>query len=535
MPVLLVVFALTLTACRSQESVTAPIQSHPQAAKSGEAALSEGSVETDRAALVAFYVATVGWRSSFDNWLCEVPLDQWADVTTDENGRVTGLDLHYNGLRGPIPPELGNLSSLQTLDLSGNDLSGSIPPELGNLDSLQTLDLSGNLLRGFIPPELGNLENPQYLNLHYNGLRGPIPPELGNLENLQYLELRANGLCGEIPPELGQLENLQTLDLSHNDLSGPIPSELGNLDSLQTLDLSGNQLSQFSGCIPSALLNFVSWLPSCGDEPEPVAEMPEPATELTEAIGLIVRDSGAEIVRVESGQVTGEIEVGYGKETALLSVRFIAEDGDLFTPDEADDFSLGWEIADESIAEVEQHAEDGAWAFHILGLEEGETTIRIKINHEGHSDFVSPEIEIYVEESGPGFAVEITPEIIGLYSTVASSLTDIFFSALVPGTTSVPGRGGGSVEIAGNDWTLQDYSPDGELIANGAINVGMDQTPIPLTGEVILSGSHEAELILNMELSVGTDGLSATGTITINGVEFDVAEVSAAAEAEAAG
>ena len=96
------------------------------------------------------------------------------------------------------------------------------------------------------------------------------------------------------------------------------------------------------------------------------------------------------------------------------------------------------------------------------------------------------------------------------------------------------GEGGGSVEIAGNDWTLQDYSPDGELIANGTINVGLDQTPIPLTGEVTLSGSHEAELILNMELSVGTDGLSATGTITINGAEFDVAEVSAAA-AEAAG
>ena len=181
-------------------------------------------------------------------------------------------------MRGSIPPELGNLSSLQTLDLSDNDLSGSIPPELGNLDSLQYLKLNFNLLRGFIPPELGNLENLQYLNLHYNGLRGPIPPELGNLENLQYLELRANRLCDEIPPELGQLENLQTLDLSHNDLSGPIPSELGNLDSLQSLNLSDNDLS---GCIPSALLNFVSWLPVCGDEPEPVAEIPEPAAEAT--------------------------------------------------------------------------------------------------------------------------------------------------------------------------------------------------------------------------------------------------------------
>ena len=138
-------------------------------------------------------------------------------------------------------------------------------------------------------------------------------------------------------------------------------------------------------------------------------------------------------------------------------------------------------------------------------------------------------------EPEPEPVAEITLEIVGLYGTLVTAFTNIFFAALVPGTTSVPGEGGGSVEISGNDWTLQDYSPDGELIANGAINVGMDQTPIPLTGEVTFSGSHEAELILDMQLSVGADGLSATGTITINGAEFDVAEVSAAAEAEAAG
>ena len=146
-----------------------------------------------------------------------------------------------------------------------------------------------------------------------------------------------------------------------------------------------------------ALALFVA---SCGDDDNPVD--PDLHDEHAEAIGLIIRDSGAEIVRVESGEVTGEIEVGHGKETALLSVRFIAEDGDLFTPDEDDGFALDWEIADESIAEVEHHEEDGAWAFHIVGLEEGQTTILIKISHEGHADFVSKEIEIHVEEGGPG-------------------------------------------------------------------------------------------------------------------------------------
>ncbi|MDE2704561.1 MAG: hypothetical protein OXI35_05790, partial [Gemmatimonadota bacterium] len=135
-----------------------------------------------------------------------------------------------------------------------------------------------------------------------------------------------------------------------------------------------------------------------------------------------------------------------------------------------------------------------------------------------------------VEES------QLTPEIIALYGTLVTTFTDIFSAALVPGMTSVPGEGGGSVEIAGNDWTFQDYSPDGALVINGTLNIGIDQTSIPLTGTVTFSGSQEAELELNIEFAVGTDGLSATGTITINGAEFDVAEISEAASeaAEAA-
>ena len=140
-------------------------------------------------------------------------------------------------------------------------------------------------------------------------------------------------------------------------------------------------------------------LAGCGDDDNPVDAH---EGDHAEAGGLIVRASGAEIVRYEGGQTSGEIEVVHGKETALLSVHFIAEDGDLFTPDPDDGLALDWEIADESIAEVEYHVEDGAWAFHIVGLAEGQTTIRIKLNHEGHADFVSPGIEIHVSEDGPG-------------------------------------------------------------------------------------------------------------------------------------
>ena len=207
-----------------------------------------------RDALAALYNATngPGWKNS-ENWLSEVPLDQWYGVFTDCDGSLAGLDLGENGLTGPIPSELGSLSHLELLWLSDNQLTGPIPPELGNLSKLRDLRLSGNQLTGPIPPELGNLSELQRLWLWRNHLTGPISPELGNLSKLRDLWLSGNHLTGPIPSELGSLSELQRLWLSGNQLTGPIPSELGSLSHLGLLWLSDNQLT---GRIPPELGNL---------------------------------------------------------------------------------------------------------------------------------------------------------------------------------------------------------------------------------------------------------------------------------------
>ena len=205
----------------------------------------------DRAVLVKLFDSTDGpnWLRSY-GWLSDLPMGEWHGVQTDDEGRVTQLNLSENGLSGQIPAELGNLSNLYWLTLLENQLSGPVPPELGDLSNLEGMFLSQNQLSGPLPPELGNLSDLGSLHLSGNQLTGQIPSEFGDLSRLNSLDLKDNQLTGEIPSELGDLSNLKSLYLENNLLSGQIPSELGGLLRLELLHLGGNQLT---GEIPSEL------------------------------------------------------------------------------------------------------------------------------------------------------------------------------------------------------------------------------------------------------------------------------------------
>ena len=146
----------------SGDAPTATDAPGPAAATAPSAA--SGSAETDREALVAFYNATGGayWGHQ-DNWLSDAPLGEWYGVTTNDDGRVTWLNLNNNELSGEIPAELGSLSNLEVLYLKKNALSGEIPAELGSLSNLEWLYLDSNALSGEIPPELGSLSNLEVL------------------------------------------------------------------------------------------------------------------------------------------------------------------------------------------------------------------------------------------------------------------------------------------------------------------------------------------------------------------------------------
>ena len=179
---------------------------------------------SDREILTSLYETTDGpnWEES-RNWLTDAPLGEWHGVETDADGTVVSLDLRWNGLDGPIPPELGGLAELDTLILFDNQLAGPIPPELGSLAKVKLVVLAANELSGPIPPELGGLASVEELYLNGNRLTS-VPPEVGELGNLRTLSLDFNQLAS-VPAEVGELGNLRVLSLDFNQLAS-VPAQL---------------------------------------------------------------------------------------------------------------------------------------------------------------------------------------------------------------------------------------------------------------------------------------------------------------------
>lgn len=100
-------------------------------------------------------------------------------------------------------------------DLSNLSLT-SLPPEIGSLTSLESLSLGHNQLSS-LPLEIGRLTSLEYLNISYNQLSS-LPLEIGHLTSLQILDIRNNQLTS-LPAEIGQLAHLKHLSCYANQLT----------------------------------------------------------------------------------------------------------------------------------------------------------------------------------------------------------------------------------------------------------------------------------------------------------------------------
>jgi Leucine-rich repeat (LRR) protein len=175
---------------------------------------------------------------------------------------------------GTLVTELGLLTKLQQLKTTGSALRGTIPDEMYNMTSLMYLGLSGGtLLEGSLSTAIGKLSSLQKLYLTDENLTGTIPTEIGLLTRLQDLALGNNvsdirrlnravapatclqcsvcclkqDLQGTVPTEIGRMTSLIVADFSKNTLTGQVPATITNCFSLQSLYLHENQ---FNGTLP---------------------------------------------------------------------------------------------------------------------------------------------------------------------------------------------------------------------------------------------------------------------------------------------
>ncbi|KAM2927811.1 hypothetical protein COP2_035125 [Malus domestica] len=149
----------------------------------------------------------------------------WFHVTCNNENSVIRVDLGNAALSGQLVPQLGLLKNLQYFYLivmhmkeCSYQLSAMVEPRPWAIRELYSNNISGP-----IPRELGNLTSLVSLDLYLNSFSGPIPDTLGKLSKLRFLRLNNNSLAGPIPMSLTNISSLQVLDLSNNGLSGVVP------------------------------------------------------------------------------------------------------------------------------------------------------------------------------------------------------------------------------------------------------------------------------------------------------------------------
>ncbi len=168
-------------------------------------------------ALIAIYNSTNGasWTDN-TNWLTTEPVSEWYGVTVTGN-KITKLDLPNNNLTGTLPPEIGNLTGLESLWLfNGNSINGTLPPEIGNLTELRVLSVENNNFTGEIPPSYSNLTNLRGFWFNDNQLSGNIPAFVAtNYPNLVFFDISFNDFDGTLP-DFTPLQKIRYIAIGNN-------------------------------------------------------------------------------------------------------------------------------------------------------------------------------------------------------------------------------------------------------------------------------------------------------------------------------
>ncbi|CAK7351855.1 unnamed protein product [Dovyalis caffra] len=198
---------------------------------------------------------------------------------------VVSIVLKFQNFEGNLPTNLGRFPYLQEIDLTRNYLKGTIPQEWGTTQ-LVNISIIANRLTGPIPKEIGNISTLAIFTVEFNQLSGVLPQELGNLARIEKLQLSSNNFTGLLPATFSKLTTLKDLGIQGSGLSGPIPTGialLGEMTDLRISDLGNESESSFPQL--SSMKNLKTLiLRSCNI----IGSIPDYVGELTDLITLLI-------------------------------------------------------------------------------------------------------------------------------------------------------------------------------------------------------------------------------------------------------
>lgn len=170
---------------------------------------------TDQSALLAFksHITYDPNNILASNWSTNTSICNWIGVSYRHRGqhRVTSLDLSNMGLRGTVPPQIGNLSFLAYFNISKNDFNGHLPAKLAQLHRLKVFHLAmmplsmSVFFSFFLPLKFLLLDfstNEMVVDLFVNDFSGEIPLAIFNVSSIRQINFGNNSFSGSLPNEL---------------------------------------------------------------------------------------------------------------------------------------------------------------------------------------------------------------------------------------------------------------------------------------------------------------------------------------------
>ena len=227
-----------------------------------------GDNPKDCAALEAFALSLdVGSWARRTRWLSSASICTWFGVSC-AGGRVTGIALQRNNLKGALPASLGDLTHLESLQLDGDrpasyagcsstDLQYSaLPPSFYTLSRLQVFSAEDACLGGTLADGatgVGALAALTNFSIHQNRVGGPFPSGFNSAAGMRVLKLDRNPITGSVPLFTGWGAALHTFDCNFCSLTGPFPAlNFSKLTGLTQLYWDGNLFTSLPATLGDA-------------------------------------------------------------------------------------------------------------------------------------------------------------------------------------------------------------------------------------------------------------------------------------------